>query len=356
MAGKVDIVVGGQFGDEGKGSVALHLAHFRNYGAYVRTGGENAEHRVITPDGQEHCFHILPTALAARRDNCPKLILAAGMTFSLAGLYREMETHSIPWDRLVIDRNAAIITDDLRKSGEEAANKRGSTFLGVGATMAAKVRRAGQCTLAQDTTLISSCSLASLCMRRILNAGENILLEGSQGTMLSLDHGYYPYCTSRNVTAMGALSDAGLNWKDVRDVFMVVKTVPTRVPGNSGPSLGREMSWELVCQHAGRPYEEIVQSADESAGDGAGGLERPFELSIPEICHAADLNGATRIVLTFADWWDYKDLGVQCWGALSYRTKALVVALEKRLGIPVVMVRTGPDYKDYVTWQGGLLA
>jgi adenylosuccinate synthase len=352
----VDVVVGGGYGDEGKGTIAYQLAREGKYGIYVRAGAENAEHRVVTPSGAQHVRHILPVGGIIPRP--VDLVLCAGMTFSLDGLRREMQ-YIVPGQRVIIHENAAIISPELRERGRAAAEARGSTFLGVGATMAAKVRRHGGVKTAGD------CRGQLERMGPVLvvpdsghwsESGQEVLLEGSQGTMLSLDHGHYPYCTSRNMTAMGCLDQAGMNWQQVREVLLVIKALPTRVPGNSGPTGGEEMTWEEVCEESGRPFEQIRQTShgeDGSAGDGAGGVERPFRLSLLEIERAISLNGPTGIVLTFLDWWSYDDLGVQMVGDLSIKSRRLIAAINEITRstssyCPVVMVRTGPAYEDYV--------
>lgn len=356
-----DIVVGGGYGGEGKGQVAYQLARERRYGIYVRCGGENAEHRVFTPEGAMHTRHILPVGGIIPRPT--ELVLCAGMTFSLGGLRREIG-YVVPGQRIIIHQNAAIITEALRKEGMAAAKRRGSTFLGVGATMAAKVRRAGGVRLAGDfqSRLERMGPVKVVDDSRFWSqSGRSTLIEGSQGTMLSLDHGHYPYCTSRNVTAMACLEQAGMNWQQVRDVFVVIKALPTRVPGKSGPTGGDELTWEEVCSKAGRPYEEIRQTSKEQnqgAGEGAGGLERPFSLSLDEIDRAIHLNGATAIVLTFLDWYCYDDLGVKRYRNLSDKGQRLIGAIEALTGgrVPVVMVRTGPKYEDYAMTPGSRLA
>lgn len=353
-----DIVVGGQFGDEGKGQVALWMGDHGRYAALLRTGGENAEHRVTTQDGRQEVFHILPSATASYSE--APILLPAGMTFSLDGLRRELGRGNLA-DRgdIVVDQNAAIITDELRESGREAANGRGSTFLGVGATMAEKVRRAGNCQTARDhAEELEGMGVRVGNVVRYMRAMERkapgepvpILIEGSQGTMLSLDHGYYPWCTSRNVTSSGVIDGCGLAWQNVARVIMVVKALPTRVPGNSGPSFGRELTWERACERAGRPYEEILQTADASAGagPGAGGVERPFELSFEELEYAASLNRPTSVVLTFLDWWNYGDLGVRTYSKLSAESRRLIADVEEACEAPVFMVRTGPKYWDLI--------
>jgi adenylosuccinate synthase len=363
---EVDVIVGGQYGDEGKGQVALWFADHVQYDALVRVGGENAEHRVTRNDGTKKTFHILPAGTSAGKG--VPVFLAAGMTCSVGGLLREAANEPVATP-IFIDRNAAIITDELRESGVGAAKMRGSTFLGVGATMSAKVARAGECITAREAKVAIEVPGANI---RVVNVAAQlrvmdrdqpeggfdapfrVQVEASQGAMLSLDHGHYPYCTSRNMTAPGAISDAGLNHKDVKRVIMVLKAVPTRVPGPSGPSAGKELTWEEVCSNAGRPFEEIVQTADEpGAGKGAGGVERPFALSFEEIEYAAGLVGPTSIVLTFIDWYDYTCHRARQKRHLSPKVMSLIRSIEEAAGAPVIQVRTGPEYHDIVYMRGG---
>ena len=360
MSKSVDIVVGGQYGDEGKGAVALWLADNQPYDFYVRTGGENAEHRVRTQKGEELCFHIVPSATASVNAKRATSVLAPGMTFNPKSLEREWKKLGEAGREIWIDLHCAMITEHLRKSGIAAAKERGSTHLGVGATMAAKVRRNGTCLLADDVwrllEAIPGVTVTNVTRRLgTLHKSPSILVEASQGTMLSLDHGHYPYCTSRNVTATGALSDAGLNWSDVQNVVMVVKAVPTRVPGNSGPSAGWEMTWEEVCERASRPFEVIRQTSGGSAGEEAGGIERPFEISFSELWLAAQLNGPTAVVLTYLDWWEYSDLGCQREEDLSTKSRDLITRVENATGAPVILARTGPNYWDMVRFHGHLV-
>lgn len=355
--GAVDIVVGGQYGDEGKGRVAMFLADKYKYRVCVRVGGQNAEHRARAQDGTESVHHILPIGTVSK-SRCTAA-LAAGMTFSLDLLESEISQVEGNFGRrpvVLVDRNAALVTPTLIEAGREAAEARGSTFMGVGATVAAKVRRDFSCRIAGDCeqTLLARGVDRVLNVSRhlhlVLQAGGRVLVEASQGTMLSLDHGHYPYCTSRNTTASGALSDAGLNHKNVGAVVMVVKTIPTRVPGPSGPTGGRELSWKEVCLRAGRPYEEIRQTEGgvAGAGNGAGGIERPFDLSLRELHYAANLNGATHIAVTFLDWWSYADAGKTMWDYLTRHAQDLVLDIEGACQAPVFFVGTGPNYEDFI--------
>ncbi|MCK4302649.1 MAG: adenylosuccinate synthetase [Candidatus Eisenbacteria sp.] len=356
MNKQVDVVVGGQYGDEGKGQVALWLADNYPYDFYVRTGGENAEHRVRTKHEENFCYHIVPSATASDNADTAISILAPGMTFNPLSLAREWKGWGKLGREIWVDKHCAMITERLRKSGMDAATKRGSTHLGVGATMAAKVRRDGSCLLANDVAHLLK-QLPGVILKDVTRAllkwgTGSILVEASQGTMLSLDHGYYPWCTSRNVTAMGALSDAGLSWRDVQNVVMVVTARPTRVPGNSGPSAGWELTWKQVCERAGRPLEVIRQTSGGSAGEEAGGIERPFEVSFEELQLASQLSGPTAIAVTHLDWLNMEDLGCQLPEQLSQVSLDFIARVENATKAPVILARTGPEYWDQIEFKG----
>jgi len=356
MIGRIDIVLGGQFGDEGKGTVAYQIArrYNRHYVGYVRTGGENAEHRFRDQDGHQWCFHILPCAIAvpeARQHGV--FVLPNGMTFSLTGLEREMRAISeAPYPPVVVvGRNAGIILPEHIEAGMAAARARGSTYMGVGAAKAAKVRRHGFKVAADHEAAFVRLGIpvvnAVTVLHNLLRSGD-ILVEGSQGTLLSLDHGIYPYTTSTNCTTAGMLSDAGLPWSQVGEVWMVIKAVPTRVPGKSGPGwASRELTWEEVCRRAGRPYEEITQTP---TATGAGGVERPFEFSFPALQYACMLNAPTALALTFVDWFRYEDRGKTRWSDLSRDTRQFIQHIEQQTGVPVRLIRTGPNLEDCI-WR-----
>lgn len=361
----VDIVIGGQYGDEGKGTITAMMAYAEHYPVLVRTGGENAEHRVQRPDGELIYHHVLPSALAVahHHGNAHTVVLPAGMTFSVGGLRREVDQYQDVLgcrDVILVDRNCAIITEEIRQEGMDASKARGSTFAGVGPTMTRKVARnpSWRCPIAADKRaeiedipgVRVTDTVAALHL--LLAQDKAILVEGSQGTMLSLDHGHYPYCTSRNVTSSGVLSDAGLSWCNVRRMVMVVKALPTRVPGPSGPTGGKELTWVEARRRAGRPQDDVTIEQTPGgvggAAKGAGGRERPFEISFDELMKAADLNGPTEIALTFLDWWDYEDKDKRYRVDLGLLSEALADNIEESTHTPVTVLRTGSAWNSFV--------
>jgi adenylosuccinate synthase len=111
----VTVVVGGQFGSEGKGKVAHYLAKEMNASVAIRCGGPNSGHTVIDSDGNPIVFQQLPTASILPDIS---IVLCAGMYIDLDILYKEIEIAKLSQDRLLIDPNAVIITPEIKEKGD----------------------------------------------------------------------------------------------------------------------------------------------------------------------------------------------------------------------------------------------
>ena len=243
----VTCVVGGQFGSEGKGKVALEFARMRRAVAAIRVGGANSGHTAYDERGQAHIFRHLPTA-ALLPD--VKSIIPAGAYLNLDLLMAEISSFGMSPARLAIDRNAVIITERERLA-EEGMNERiGSTQSGTGAAVIARILRDGNARLAGDEPALAPfIGKTRTELRAMLDRGERVILEGTQGYGLSLlQSDEYPCATSRDTSAAGFVSEAGLSpMGDVDEIVMVIRSHPIRVAGNSG-KLPNETDWETVRQ------------------------------------------------------------------------------------------------------------
>lgn len=249
----VSIVVGGQFGSEGKGKVSLELVRMATERriAVVRVGGPNSGHTAYDRSGRKFALRQLP---AGAVDRDVDIVFPAGSYIDVDVLLREIEELDYPRDRIFISPNANVITPEQKAWEAEAGlvSGIGSTGSGVGAAIMAQVAReasnfplhrhdAAHCGPLEpywrDTTAL---------MRGWLNAGARIVIEGTQGFGLSLyDGGFWPKATSRATTAAAALAETGLSPMDVDNVVLVIRSYPIRVAGNSGP-LPDETSWEAI--------------------------------------------------------------------------------------------------------------
>lgn len=335
----VDVLVGMQFGSEGKGKVASILADY--YAASVRVGAPNAGHTVVE-HGKKYVMRHIPSACINHK--CRLFIGPAGMV-NMKVLAEELQgLPSDVVDRLRIDGHAMVISDKhIQKERDEKMNAHiGSTSEGVGAALKEKIGRL-DCKLARDySALVPYITDTALEVNRLLENGQRVLIEGTQGTGLSLNHSHYPYCTSRDVIASTLLGDCGIAPYYVRHVIGVMRTYPIRVAGNSGPMSAPEITWDDVQKRSGRtePIKEITTVTKR--------VRRVSEISFDELRRAVMLNRPSVLFITFLDYINGKDYKVNDRSKLSEEAHAFVETVEKETGVPVVGASTGPDVEDTV--------
>jgi adenylosuccinate synthase len=240
----VDVIVGAQYGSEGKGNICSYLAG--DYDVLVRVGGPNAGHWASIPKAIKYVQ--IPSGTAANPH--AKILIGAGATIRVTQILREIEENGLTPDRLSIDPSAIIIEDSDLEFEQGGLEVIGSTKQGVGAATARKILgRDGNRHLGSIVRLSGTSKELRTFIRSVgkeledaYTSGRRILLEGTQGTDLSLHHAaytlpdqYYPNVTSRETTVSGCLADAGISPLRVRRVVIVARTYPIRVGGNSGP-------------------------------------------------------------------------------------------------------------------------
>lgn len=316
----ISIVVGGQYGSEGKGKVAHFLARERKAAAAVRVGGPNSGHTVYNDAGRKFIFQHLPTAAVLPDVVC---VLAAGSYIDVARLLHEIEVTRLPPTRLKIDPNAVIITEQHRVT-EGLVGLRagiGSTLTGTGAAVADRVSRTSPVRFAKDESVLAPyIGPTKAFLRAILDCGDRVVIEGTQGYGLSVLHTpHYPYATSRDTTAAGFLSEVGLSPLDVDEVALVIRSFPIRVPGHSGP-LDDECTWDDVSMESASPERlEELTSVTKS-------LRRIGRFSPLIVREAIQSNRPTSLFLNHVDYWDY---GCRGRGGLTSRAQLAVAHVEK---------------------------
>lgn len=247
----VSVVVGGQFGSEGKGKVALFLAKEREARVAVRVGGTNSGHTVIDHTGKPIIFRHLPTACLL-----PQIInvIPPGNYVHVPTLLEEIRRVGSPPERIAIDPHAWIIdeADVEAEKGNGLKEAIGSTATGTGASLVRRIQRSKSGPFAKDIPALRVYVRdTSELLSRALKNDQRIILEGTQGFGLSLLHsGFYPYTTSRDTTASAFVSEAGLSPLDVDEVVLVIRAFPIRVAGTSGP-LPNEIDWQTVTLESG---------------------------------------------------------------------------------------------------------
>ena len=262
--GKTIVVVGAQWGSEGKGQVAAVLAEHENCSHAVRTGSINAGHTVYYK-GKPFVMQIVPTAWVLPN---VRLVLGAGCYIEPDILDREVQfinqaTGEDVRNRLVIDSRCSWFgAEELRRAKE--ANRHhamGATGKGASEGIISKMkdRGADQPEMRQFRTRQSSQGYRFADTQMLLNdaleRGENVLVEGTQGAMLDFHLGPYPFVTTRQTNSAAWLAECGLPPVNVRTV-LVVRSHPIRVAGNSGPMPG-ETSWLELARELNAKQEAL---------------------------------------------------------------------------------------------------
>lgn len=330
----VTVIVGGQFGSEGKGKVAYFISQEMRASVAVRVGGSNSGHTVIDLSGKPLILRHLPTAAILPDVTC---ILPAGSYIDPDILLNEIACTSLPAERLLIDPNAMIITEQerLQEKTSQLRSTIGSTLSGTGAAIHRRINRSFSVQLAKDEYRLSKYIKSVVpFMRKQLVAGKRIVIEGTQGFGLSLLHSTdYPYVTSRDTTAAAFVAEAGLSPLDVDDIVLVLRTFPIRVSGNSGP-LPDETDWSTIS------IESSSASQISEYTSVTRHLRRVARFHPKVVQEAIAANTPTRIVLNHIDYIDNlcKDLNV-----LTEKSRSFVEKVETLIGAPITYLGFGPS-------------
>lgn len=299
----VSIVIGGQYGSEGKGKVAYYWAKRMNAKVAVRVGGSNSGHTIYDEKGNLYAFRMLPTACML--DEVIS-ILPAGAYIDVPVLLKEIRLTKVSQEKLKIDPNAVIIKDEYKRKEQSMSLSQtiGSTLSGTGVAVIERSRRC------MDTPVVMAKNIEELkpyladtkdYMRQSIDDGAHIVIEGTQGYGLSNYHAKdYPYATSRDTTAAFFLAESGLSPLDVEHIIMTVRAFPIRVSGNSGP-LENEIDWMTVSKESGsKEYFEEKTTVTQK-------IRRVARFDSKIVKEAIAVNKPDIIVLNHLDYLDYSN-------------------------------------------------
>jgi adenylosuccinate synthase len=324
------IIVGAFWGDEGKGKIISYLALNDKLDFCVRTGSVNAAHTVWL-NGKKYALHMVPAAFIYEK--C-RLLVAAGANVHIGRLLEEVELTNVN-GRMGIDQNASIIEEKHSLQDKTSAVNKGigTTGWGVGPAIEERARRTAK--LAKDVPELKPFLTDSVAeVNNGLDAGKKVLLEGTQGFMLSLFHGTYPYVTSRDTGASAIASEAGVGPTRVDDVLIVYKSFMTRV--GAGPLPG-----EITKEEAKkRGWFETA------AGTGRDRRSAPFNFDLAR--KNAKINGATQAALTKLDCMFPECRSARKFDDLPADAKQFVKKVEEKTGVPVMLIGTGPEALDII--------
>ena len=339
----VDVLVGGQFGSEGKGHVASFLAP--EYQVLIRGGGPNAGHKVYSDPVYTH--HQLP---CGTRNTRALLVIAPGAVINPRTLLTEISDCGIDPGRLCIDPQVMTISDEDIAAETQLVKRIGSTGQGVGAAAARRILgRSTPTMLARNMRELKPyIRETALVLEDAFQQGDRILVEGTQGAGLSLFHGSYPNVTSRDTSAAACLSEAGIPPKRVRKTIMTCRTYPIRVQnadqGSSG-AMGRELSWNVVAARSGNDAKDLFDAEKTST---TGRQRRVAEFDWVQLRKAALLNGPTDIALTFADYIDKENANARRFEQLTPKTIQFAEEVENVTGAPVSLISTRFNFRSII--------
>jgi adenylosuccinate synthase len=325
------VVVGGFFGDEGKGKIVAYLALNSNVNAAVRVGSINAGH-TVTINNKEIKLRIIPSAFI---NNYAKLYIAAGANISPSVFLKEVELTNT-YSRVWIDYNTSIIDQEhveRDRASQYLKEKIGTTGSGVGPAVEDRVKRIAKTAREIDELKPFTIDVAQE-VNRIIDDDGTVIIEGTQGTYLSLYHGTYPYVTSRDTTASGICSEAGIGPKRVDEVIVVFKSFVTRVGG--GPLEG-ELSEEEAIKRGWLEIATVTGRKRRSA---------PFNFNLAK--RSVMINSATQIALTKLDSIFPEVRGLRSYYDLPLNAKKFIEEIENTCKVPVTIIGTGPDVHDTI--------
>src|ERR1017187_7143363 len=337
------IVVGGQYGSEGKGKVTALLASRLNSPWLVRCGGPNSGHTVRI-DGADVILRQVPCCAEPHKAT---FCLAAGCVIDETVLLNELDLLKIDRNRIVIDPRAVIVTEQDREAERNELRHIASTCSGNGAALVRRMSRRGEVPLVKDSSMLRGrCRIETVAplLHRTLDRGGDVVVEGTQGFALSLLHGPdYPFVTSRDTTAAGFAMEVGLSPRLIDNIVVVLRTFPIRVGGTSGP-FANEISWDDIRRISGAPvtvpeYTSVTKR-----------LRRVATFDIDAAKTACRYNAPTSLAVMGLDRLEYVNSGVRNPEGLSASARAFVERLELTTGVPVAIVGTGFSTDDAITF------
>ena len=331
------VIVGTQWGDEGKGKVVDLLTNYADYVVRFQ-GGNNAGHTLVV-EGKKYVFHLIPSGILYENKKC---MIGNGVVIDPAILLDEMEELTeaglpVSPERLTISQNAHLIMpyhrllDGASESAKKDGTKIGTTGRGIGPCYGDKILRSGikagdildeglfreklrenvdeknflltkkygaepisfddilREYLNHAEKLAPYIGNVSVELDRARKAGKHILFEGAQGTQLDIDHGTYPFVTSSNTVSGNACTGSGFGPSHIDEVIGILKAYTTRVGEGPFPS-------ELFDETG-----EALQKKGGEFGATTGRKRRCGWLDAVVANEAVRLNGITGLAITKLD-------------------------------------------------------
>lgn len=315
------VVIGAQWGDEGKGKIVDFLAE--NAKIVVRySGGANAGHTIVH-DGETYKLHLIPSGILYPETT---VVLGTGMVIDPLALFDELQTlteQGVDWEgRVLVSDRAHLVLPGYREIDRETDEKRarplGTTGRGIGIAYSMKAARdgirmsditehdalerlddAGRTHLEEVSPRLQEMKVDLMEFLRHASPSEHVLFEGAQGALLDLDQGTYPYVSSGYSAAAGASLGGGIGPRQIDRIIGVCKAYSTRVGNGPFPSEfrgGDDTGLEELVREKGREY-----------GVTTGRPRRCGYLDLVALRYIVRANGIDSLALTHLDVYDTLD-------------------------------------------------
>ncbi len=391
--GKFNVILDQAWGSSGKGKTSAWLADRFGVTSVSSSNFPNAGHTARFASGAKFVAKAIPTAAILKKVKGMGMecFVSPGSGFDPAQLVREWLECGQPL--VNIHSRASLVTEEHKAreaSGAASTKHVASTMQGTAAAMVDKILRRPDVKLAEvlwapDGALADEARKAvpqvsddlwdrirvvnslefRTVVRNLILSGTTWLHEGSQGYALSIDHGsHYPHCTSRNCTLQAQMDHMAIPPGMVGDVYLNLRTYPIRV-GNvveDGKQVGfsgdfypdcEELTWEEVARRSGMPADEAAALAERERTTVTKRIRRVATFSMDGLRDAAAVNGATKLVVNFAQYLNWKDAGLRgghgAFLKLSSETRKFVDDVQEASGVPVVLIGTGADHEDMIS-------
>lgn len=412
IEGKFNVILDQAWGSSGKGKTSAWLADRFSVTAVSSSNFPNAGHTARFADGTKFVAKAIPTAAILRKVKGLGIdcFVSPGSGFDPVQLLKEWAECGFP--KIWVHPRASVVGQEHRDreaAGGESTKHIASTMQGSAAAMVDKILRKADVQLAGNMTgsaddprglqhllefahsAIPGFSEAHAARfgkqpkvedvldllripgalefrtmtRNMIRSGRTWLHEGSQGYALSIDHGsHYPHCTSRNCTLQAQMDHMAIPPAMVGDVYLNLRSYPIRV-GNlmeDGVQVGysgdfysdcEELTWEQVALRSGMPPDEARELAERERTTVTKRIRRVATFSMDGLRDAAAVNGATKLVVNFAQYLNWKDAGLKGGRAaffkLSRESRKFVDDVQEASGVPVVLVGTGADHEAMIS-------
>jgi adenylosuccinate synthase len=339
------VVVGGQYGSEGKGKIAAAITLKEEIDICVRCGGPNSGHCFVDDSGQLRALRQIPTGYIRPGT---RLLIPSGGLIDIEVLQQELTLLRLGPDRVGIDRHAMVIepVDRTRETELGLRQRLSSTLCGVGSAVSRRVLRGEDVRLAADAAIEFSWLKpylvdASAEINNGIDHGRKVLVEGTQGFGLSLYHSNtYPKTTSRDTSAAGCISECGISPRCVTEIVLVLRTFPIRVAGQQAGPLHEEIDWKTVQRESGYP------NALAEFTTVTGKLRRVARFDFDLARRAVQVNRPTLLAMNFLDYLDHRNRGAGTRTQLTEGTNAFLSKVELGLGVQIGFGGVGPSLSE----------